>query len=129
MRLLFALLFLLTPLRGVTAAAICVAGGHGREAVCEPGMAEAGGENGHGMAPEAGSPAQLAHLAGADLGAGPGLLTDCGAPGLCATTLPSIAGSIVEIPPENLAAVHPVPFARLLGPGTRPAPPITPPRA
>ena len=128
MRLLFAVLFLLTPLRGVTAAAICVVGGHGQEMACEPGMAGMGGENGHDMAPDAGSPAELAPLAGADLGAGPDMPIGCGALGLCATTIPSIAGSIIDIPPENLADVHPVSFARLLGPGTRPAPPIHPPR-
>ena len=129
MRLLFAVVFLLTPLRGVSAVALCVVGGHGREMACEPGMAGMGGENGHDMAPDAGSPAEFAHLAGAHPAPSPDMPISCGALGLCAATVPSIAGSLAEIPPENLADVHPVSFARLLGPGTRPAPPIHPPRA
>jgi hypothetical protein len=96
---------------------------------CEPGMAGMGGENGHDMAPDAGSPADLAQLAGTDPGAGLDMPIGCGAVGLCAATVPSIVGSVAEIPPENLADVHPISFARLLGPGTRLAPPIHPPRA
>jgi hypothetical protein len=126
MRLLFAVLFLITPLRGVAAAALCVVGEHGHEEACEPGM---GGESGHDMAPGAGFPAGLAQMAGTHLGSGPDMPIGCGALGLCSTTIPSIAGHIVDIPSVTLADAHPVSFARLLRPGTRPAPPIHPPRA
>lgn len=126
MRLLAALLFLLTPLRSVAAVALCVAAEHGHAAACAPGMAKMGeGEDPSPMAYSA-APGQGAAIGSADT---PDSLAGCGADGLCGATLPGVTPMVAALLREQKTHAGPLSFPPHLGPGTRPAPPLQPPRA
>ena len=127
MRLLAVLLFLLTPLRGVAAAALCYAAEHGAAVACEPGMAGASGHD--GMPGDQGPMPGAPHVAAIDLAADLDGLLGCSAIGLCAATPSSIAASIATLPQERVTDAGPATPLPHFGPGIRPAPPIHPPRA
>jgi hypothetical protein len=112
MRLLVALVFLLTPLRGVAAAVLCVSAEHGSGVPCESGMADMGEDEG---------------VMQQDGGAASAPL--CGAVGLCAAATPSLVGTIALLPLERATDAGLATSTPQLGPGIRPAPPIHPPRA
>jgi hypothetical protein len=127
MRLLVVLLFLLTPLRGVTAAALCYVADHGSAAACEPGMTGMVHEAGGTTAP--GGPSGVTHLDLGSMAADHAGLPGCGAIGLCGAVSPGIAATLAALPPDRDRDSGPAAMSPPLGPGTRPAPPIHPPRA
>ena len=127
MRFLAVLLFLLTPLRSVAAAALCYAAEHGSAVACAPGMTEMVHEGASTTEPR--GPSTPAHLDLDGLAADLDGLIACGAIGLCGAASPGIAVALAAFPLDRETAAGPAAISPHLGPGIRPAPPIHPPRA
>lgn len=124
MRLLLAVFCLVTPLRAVAAATVCIVAEHGGRAACESGAGQMGGHE--GQDPNDADPVHLDDAGEAGTAAAP---VGCGSLGLCTATAPSIAGSITALSIEP-CTLSQIPIASpLLELGIRPAPPIHPPRA
>jgi hypothetical protein len=126
MRVIAALLFLLTPLQPFAAVAVCLAADHSVTLACGSSMGEMSGREGV----EEGA---VTHAAGSHtvvpVWSAPGEASGCSVVGLCDAPAPGIAPVIIGFPqerPTDMALHPPMPP---LGPGTRPAPPPHPPKA
>ena len=126
MRVVFALLFLLTPLQPFAAVALCVAADHGRPFACGSGMSDMSG--GEAMEEAAVSRAVTPHPAVSRWSA-PGEASGCSAVGLCDAPALGVAPVAIGFLPERPTDMAPQLAIPPLDPGTRPAPPPHPPRA
>jgi hypothetical protein len=129
MRLLVILMFLLTPLQPVAALALCLGVEHGAAMPCYPGTGEMSEPDEDSQLAVVPAPAGTAHFATISLTDSRDGTAACGAVGLCSAPVPGVAPAIARGLPERPADIGPISFLPHLGPGTRPAPPLQPPRA
>ena len=126
MRVVAALLFLVTPLQPFAAVALCLAADHNAPLACGSTMGEMSGHKGGGGGGV--THAKVSHTA-VPVWNAPGEASGCRAVGLCDAPAPGIAPVIIGFSQERATDTTPHPSIPPLGPGTRPAPPPHPPRA